>query len=73
MIGAQWPILAGSYIEITLPDDLELYDSTRTAKNSTTQGVSDLSSTFAVQSDLKTIVVSNAFQLSSAPNGIDYR
>lgn len=48
MIGAQWPILSGSYIVITLPDDLELFDSSITARNSSTQGVSDLSSSFAV-------------------------
>ena len=48
MIGAQFPILSGSVIEIQLPDDLTIPDPnvTRDKKISYTDGIADMTSEF---------------------------
>jgi hypothetical protein len=43
-----------------------------TIANSSTIGVADLSSTFAVSLNETTIIVNDAFVLKSAPNGVTY-
>ncbi len=55
MIGAQFPIMSGSIIEIDLPDDLSLYDAKQTQTASSTIGISDLSSTFKVVNNGRTV------------------
>lgn len=63
MIGAQFPVLSGSIIEIELPDDLSIPDPdvTRSSTNSYTDGVADLTSEFAVSSNKRTVWVGGAF------------
>jgi hypothetical protein len=75
MIGADFPILPDSLIEITLPDDLTLVDHAAATTNSTTDGVADLSSAFFVQEieHGQQVVVKNAFVKSSTPNRVDWR
>ena len=48
IVGAQYPILSGSKIEVELPDDLIVADTTLTRLNSYTEGIADLDSTFKV-------------------------
>ena len=45
-MGAQYPIMAGSSIEVDLPDDLSLSVWAHTESRSSTVGVADLSSEF---------------------------
>jgi N-acetyl-gamma-glutamylphosphate reductase len=73
MIGAQYPILAGSTIEIDLPEDLSFYLIQDTEANSKTSGVADLSANFRVTNNGRTVTVFDAFTQISAPNGVDYR
>jgi len=82
-IGAEYPIMPGSLIEVLLPEDLELSNPKATKTNSTTDGIADLRSTFSVVNSAQTsfkdqpnrdvVVISNAFSLSSTPNGVDWR
>lgn len=46
LIGAEYPIMPDSTIEIELPDDLELADPMETQTKSITDGIADLRSTF---------------------------
>lgn len=73
LIGAEYPILSGSYIEIELPEDLVISDTDITKTNSYTDGVADLSSEFLVINKDRVVVVDGLFVASSAPNGVDYR
>lgn len=75
MIGAQFPILSGSLIEIELPDDLSIPDPavTRDKSQSYTDGVADLTSEFQVSTNKRVVWVGGAFVQASAPNGVDWR
>jgi hypothetical protein len=83
LIGAEYPIMPGSLIEILLPEDLELADKQAAVTNSTTDGVADLKSKFKVTDSAETsfkdspghnvVVVRDAFAQSSTPNGVDWR
>ena len=75
MIGAAYPILSGSLIEIELPDDLSIPDAsiTEDGTQSYTDGVADLTAEFAVSSDKRKVWVGGAFVQASAPNGVDWR
>jgi hypothetical protein len=73
VIGADYPVIAGSTIEIDLPDDLSLFLVSGTESLSKTTGIADLSSKFQVTNSGRTVTVLNAFNPLSAPNGIDYR
>lgn len=73
LIGANFPILAGSRIEVVLPDDLEFGDPELTETKSFTEGIADLSATFRVVGNERIVEVSGAFIQASAPNGVDWR
>ena len=60
-IGAQFPILSGSMIEIELPDDLEIPDDAITMADSYTDGVADLTSEFITISNNRKVIVGGAF------------
>ena len=73
LIGAEYPILSGSVIEIDLPEDLIIPDEEFTEDNSYTDGVADLTSEIIVTGQSRRVIVGGAFVQSSAPNGIDWR
>lgn len=82
LIGADYPIMPDSSIEVELPDDLFLVDAASTTKKSSTDGIADLRATFTVadgkdttfgQPGRQVVVVKNAFAKASAPNGVDWR
>jgi hypothetical protein len=72
MGATKYPILAGSIIEIELPNDLQISDGKESALKSSTRGVADLSSKFEILGPRK-VLVKDAFVQKSAPNGQDYR
>ena len=73
LIGADYPIVAGSVVEIELPDDLVLEDPEATVTDSYTDGIADLSSQFLVGEGNRVITVNGAFVKASAPNGEFWR
>ena len=48
LVGAQFPILSGSLIEVELPPELTFEDEQFTEENSYTDGIADLSASFSV-------------------------
>lgn len=72
-VGAQFPILSGSLIEIWLPEDLEIPDRNITTTLSYTDGIADLTSEVQAASDGKRVWVGGGFVKASAPNGVDWR
>jgi hypothetical protein len=73
IMGAGFPILSGSSIQIELPDDLEIPDKAVTKAGSYTSGVADLTTEISVSVDKRTVYIGGCFVQSSAPNGIDWR
>ena len=61
LIGAEFPIVSGSVVEIELPEDLTLDDPAITEENSSTDGIADLSSSFTVADGNRIITVNGAF------------
>jgi hypothetical protein len=55
LIGANYPILSGSTIEIDLPEDLSLSLVKETETNSQTAGIADLSAKFRVLNSGRTV------------------
>ncbi len=55
LIGANYPILSGSTIEIELPEDLSLSLVRETEANSRTAGIADLSAKFRVLNAGRTV------------------
>lgn len=72
-IGAEYPIEAGSIVEIELPEDLSIPDPAVTTAPgaSSTEGIADLSAKFTVSG--RTVTVNDAFVQASTPNGLNWQ
>ena len=73
MVGAQFPILSGSFVQVVLPEDLVLGDETATINDSYTEGIADLSTTITLSPNKQIVTFANSFLQDSAPNGFDWR
>lgn len=72
-IGAQFPVLSGSSVEIELPADLSIPDAAVTVADSATDGIADINSAFSLSPNKRIVIVNGAFVQSSSPNGVDWR